>query len=85
MDVRAVRRRLDRATLIRMGQAAFAAGAAWELAQLIPGHGQPLFAPIAANSGCRRSHTRPTRSRSRLSEASTNAEQRFGRLPRCQR
>jgi sugar porter (SP) family MFS transporter len=48
MDIRAVRRRLDRATLIRMGQAAFAAGAAWELARLIPGHGQPFFAPIAA-------------------------------------
>src|SRR4051794_11891043 len=48
MDIRAVRRRLDRATLIRMGQAAFAAGAAWELAHLIPRHGQPFFAPIAA-------------------------------------
>jgi sugar porter (SP) family MFS transporter len=48
MDVRAARRRLDRATLLRMTQAAVAAGAAWELAQLIPGHGQPFFAPIAA-------------------------------------
>jgi uncharacterized membrane protein YgaE (UPF0421/DUF939 family) len=48
MDIRAVQRRLDRATSIRMAQAAVAAGAAWELAQLIPGHGRPFFAPIAA-------------------------------------
>src|SRR5579884_2493767 len=48
MDLRAVRRRLDRAVLIRLAQASLAAGAAWELAQLIPGHGAPFFAPIAA-------------------------------------
>ncbi|HET8529488.1 MAG TPA: sugar porter family MFS transporter [Gaiellaceae bacterium] len=48
MDLRAIRRRLDRATLLRMAQAAVAAGVAWELARLIPGHGQPFFAPIAA-------------------------------------
>src|SRR4051794_11153140 len=48
MDVRALRRRLDNPTLLRLGQAAVAAGVAWELAQLIPGHGQPFFAPIAA-------------------------------------
>jgi sugar porter (SP) family MFS transporter len=48
MDLRAVRRRLDRAVLVRMGQAAVAAGVAWELAEQIPGHGAPFFAPIAA-------------------------------------
>ena len=47
-DLRAIRRRLDPATLLRAAQAALAAGAAWELARLIPGHGQPFFAPIAA-------------------------------------
>ncbi len=31
-----------------MTQAAVAAGVAWELAKLIPGHGSPFFAPIAA-------------------------------------
>ncbi|HET7572452.1 MAG TPA: FUSC family protein [Gaiellaceae bacterium] len=46
--VRTVRRRLDRAVLGRTAQTAVAAGAAWELASLIPGHGQPFFAPIAA-------------------------------------
>jgi uncharacterized membrane protein YgaE (UPF0421/DUF939 family) len=48
VDISAFRRRLDRATLLRLVQAAVAAGVAWELAQLIPGHGQPFFAPIAA-------------------------------------
>jgi len=48
IDARAMRRRLDRATLIRAAQAAVAAGIAWELARLLPGHGQPFFAPIAA-------------------------------------
>jgi sugar porter (SP) family MFS transporter len=48
MDFRAMRRRVDRATLIRMTEAAIAAGVAWELATLIPGHGRPFFAPIAA-------------------------------------
>ena len=43
-----VRRRFDRAVLGRLTQTALAAGIAWELARLIPGHGQPFFAPIAA-------------------------------------
>ena len=43
-----VRRRLDRAVVGRLTQAALAAGIAWELARLIPGHTQPFFAPIAA-------------------------------------
>jgi len=32
----------------RIAQTALAAGAAWELALQIPGHGRPFFAPIAA-------------------------------------
>ncbi len=43
-----VRRRLDRATVGRLLEAALAAGIAWELARQIPGHTQPFFAPIAA-------------------------------------
>jgi Fusaric acid resistance protein-like len=43
-----VRRRLDRAVVGRLTQAAVAAGIAWELARQIPGHTQPFFAPIAA-------------------------------------
>jgi uncharacterized membrane protein YgaE (UPF0421/DUF939 family) len=43
-----VRRRLGRAVLGRLLQAALAAGIAWELAQQIPGHTQPFFAPISA-------------------------------------
>ena len=43
-----VRRRLDRATVGRLLEAALAAGIAWELARQIPGHSQPFFAPIAA-------------------------------------
>jgi uncharacterized membrane protein YgaE (UPF0421/DUF939 family) len=43
-----VRSRLDLAALGRIAQSALAAGAAWELALQIPGHGQPFFAPIAA-------------------------------------
>jgi uncharacterized membrane protein YgaE (UPF0421/DUF939 family) len=43
-----VRRRLGRAVVGRLTQAALAAGIAWELARLIPGHKQPFFAPIAA-------------------------------------
>jgi hypothetical protein len=42
------RRRLDLSVLGRIAQSAFAAGAAWELALQLPGHGQPFFAPIAA-------------------------------------
>ncbi|HET7568357.1 MAG TPA: FUSC family protein [Gaiellaceae bacterium] len=47
-QLRAARRRLDRAVLGRIVQTAVASGGAWELASLIPGHGQPFFAPIAA-------------------------------------
>jgi succinate dehydrogenase hydrophobic anchor subunit len=43
-----VRGRLDLPVLGRIAQSALAAGAAWELALQIPGHGQPFFAPIAA-------------------------------------
>jgi uncharacterized membrane protein YgaE (UPF0421/DUF939 family) len=43
-----VRRRLGRAVVGRLTQAALAAGIAWELARLLPGHSQPFFAPIAA-------------------------------------
>jgi uncharacterized membrane protein YgaE (UPF0421/DUF939 family) len=46
--VRAARRRLEPAVLGRIAQAAIAAGVSWELAKLVPGHGQPFFAPIAA-------------------------------------
>jgi uncharacterized membrane protein YgaE (UPF0421/DUF939 family) len=52
VDVRArlerVRSRFDVTVLGRIAQAALAAGAAWEIALQIPGHGQPFFAPIAA-------------------------------------
>jgi sugar porter (SP) family MFS transporter len=43
--------RLDRHVLARIALAAAAAGAAWEIALQIPGHGQPFFAPIAAVIG----------------------------------
>ena len=43
--------RLDRRVLARIAQSAAAAGAAWEIALQIPGHGQPFFAPIAAVIG----------------------------------
>ncbi len=43
-----LRRRFDRAVVGRLTQTALAAGIAWELARLIPGHSQPFFAPIAA-------------------------------------
>ncbi|MFN2629410.1 MAG: aromatic acid exporter family protein [Gaiellaceae bacterium] len=43
-----VRWRFDPAGLGRIAQAALAAGLAWQLARLIPGHGEPFFAPIAA-------------------------------------
>jgi len=46
--LRRARSRLDLAVLGRIVQSALAAGAAWELALQIPGHGQPFFAPIAA-------------------------------------
>jgi uncharacterized membrane protein YgaE (UPF0421/DUF939 family) len=42
------RRQFDRAVAGRIGEAAIAAGIAWELARQIPGHTQPFFAPIAA-------------------------------------
>jgi uncharacterized membrane protein YgaE (UPF0421/DUF939 family) len=45
------RSRLDLATFGRIVQSALAAGAAWELALQIPGHGRPFFAPIAAVIG----------------------------------
>src|SRR5436305_12561984 len=52
MDVRRsltrARERLDPETLRRIAQSVVAAGAAWELALQIPGHGQPFFAPVAA-------------------------------------
>ena len=44
-------RRLDRRVLGRIAQSAAAAGASWEIALQIPGHGQPFFAPIAAVIG----------------------------------
>jgi hypothetical protein len=43
-----IRRRFGRDVVWRLTQAALAAGIAWELARLIPGHSQPFFAPIAA-------------------------------------
>ena len=52
MDVRArwqrARSRLDLPVVGRIAQSALAAGAAWEIALQIPGHGKPFFAPIAA-------------------------------------
>src|SRR5579884_665225 len=43
--------RLPPRVLARIAQSALAAGAAWELALQVPGHGQPFFAPIAAVIG----------------------------------
>jgi hypothetical protein len=40
--------RLDLLVAGRIAQSALAAGAAWEIALQIPGHGKPFFAPIAA-------------------------------------
>ncbi len=52
MDVRArwerARSRLSLSVVGRIAQSALAAGAAWEIALQIPGHGKPFFAPIAA-------------------------------------
>jgi hypothetical protein len=52
VDVRArwqrARSRLDLPVAGRIAQSALAAGAAWEIALQIPGHGKPFFAPIAA-------------------------------------
>lgn len=52
MDVRTrlsrARRRFEPTVLGRIAQVSIAAGGAWELAQQIPGHGRPFFAPIAA-------------------------------------
>lgn len=52
MDLRArwqrARSRLGLPVVGRIAQSALAAGAAWELALQIPGHGKPFFAPIAA-------------------------------------
>jgi uncharacterized membrane protein YgaE (UPF0421/DUF939 family) len=52
VDVRArwqrARSRLDLPVVGRIAQSALAAGAAWELALQIPGHGKPFFAPISA-------------------------------------
>ncbi len=52
MDLRArrqrARSRLSLPVVGRIAQSALAAGAAWELALQIPGHGKPFFAPIAA-------------------------------------
>jgi uncharacterized membrane protein YgaE (UPF0421/DUF939 family) len=52
VDVRArsqrARSRLDLSVVGRIAQSALAAGAAWELALQIPGHGKPFFAPISA-------------------------------------
>jgi len=52
VDIRArlrrARNRFDLPLLGRIAQSALAAGAAWEIALQIPGHGQPFFAPIAA-------------------------------------
>lgn len=42
-----MRNRLGLPVLGRIAQTALAAGAAWELALQIPGHGKPFFAPIA--------------------------------------
>ncbi|MDX6441569.1 MAG: hypothetical protein QOE43_1298 [Gaiellaceae bacterium] len=52
MDLRArwqrARSRLGLPVVGRIAQSALAAGAAWEIALQIPGHGKPFFAPIAA-------------------------------------
>jgi uncharacterized membrane protein YgaE (UPF0421/DUF939 family) len=52
VDVRArwqrARSRLALPVVGRIAQSALAAGAAWEIALQIPGHGKPFFAPIAA-------------------------------------
>jgi uncharacterized membrane protein YgaE (UPF0421/DUF939 family) len=52
VDLRArwqrARSRLDLPVAGRIAQSALAAGAAWEIALQIPGHGKPFFAPIAA-------------------------------------
>jgi uncharacterized membrane protein YccC len=52
VDLRArwqrARSRLDLPVVGRIAQSALAAGAAWEIALQIPGHGTPFFAPIAA-------------------------------------
>ncbi|MDP9261940.1 MAG: FUSC family protein [Actinomycetota bacterium] len=52
MDLRArwqrARSRLNLPVVGRIAQSALAAGAAWEIALQIPGHGKPFFAPIAA-------------------------------------
>jgi uncharacterized membrane protein YgaE (UPF0421/DUF939 family) len=52
VDVRArwqrARSRLELPVVGRIAQSALAAGAAWEIALQIPGHGKPFFAPIAA-------------------------------------
>jgi len=52
VDVRArwqrARSRLNLPVVGRIAQSALAAGAAWEIALQIPGHGKPFFAPIAA-------------------------------------
>ena len=43
-----VRRHFNRTVAGRLAQTAIAAGLAWQLARLIPGHDAPFFAPIAA-------------------------------------
>jgi hypothetical protein len=52
VDLRArwqrARSRLALPVVGRIAQSALAAGAAWEIALQIPGHGKPFFAPIAA-------------------------------------
>jgi Fusaric acid resistance protein-like len=52
VDLRArwqrARSRLNLPAVGRIAQSALAAGAAWEIALQIPGHGKPFFAPIAA-------------------------------------
>jgi hypothetical protein len=52
VDLRArwqrARSRLNLPVAGRIAQSALAAGAAWEIALQIPGHGKPFFAPIAA-------------------------------------
>jgi hypothetical protein len=52
VDLRArwqrARSRLNLPVVGRIAQSALAAGAAWEIALQIPGHGKPFFAPIAA-------------------------------------
>lgn len=48
---RRARGRVDRRVLFRIAQSAAAAGASWEIALQLPGHGQPFFAPIAAVIG----------------------------------